>query len=157
MVLLLSLAWADLIRPQPITCLPGSYERSNHSGTWCAPSFCSSTEDCKRGDCVAEVGLCLVETEEACRGKNPNCTFTKTKVVGACSTQDDCEAGDCKVSKRCMQPVVAPSPADEPPPPEVPPPVTPVTETTSCGFGSGLSSWMTGLLGVFVLLMGRVR
>ena len=104
----------------------------------------------------------------ACRGKNPDCTFTRTEVVGACSTQDDCSAGECTFESRCVKPEFVPSsvkdpPADDEAPPaddEAPPAVTPPTETprsSSCGYISGLPPWVAGLLGAFLLVVARLR
>ena len=162
MVLLLSLAWAALIRPKPITCVPGSYVETNHSGTWCEPHYCgSAVVPCTEGECVPDVGHCVVENVVKCGGRKRDCTLTRTEVVGACSTQDDCSTGECTFESRCVKPEFVPSSVKDPPADdEAPPAVTPPTETptsSSCGYISGLPPWVAGLLGAFLLVVARLR
>ncbi len=47
MLLLLPLALADVVNPEPENCPSGSFGTSSHSGEWCAPSTCSSDGECE--------------------------------------------------------------------------------------------------------------
>lgn len=139
LLLTLSLAFADALGPEPENCPNGSIGTSSHAGEWCAPADCSADDECTEGGCVADVGLCIVESEESCGGWNPDtgeeCTFTKREVLDKCSTQDDCSEGTCEIADRCATPGVA----------------------EACGCSTGLQGWVAGLMGAFVLLMARVR
>jgi MYXO-CTERM domain-containing protein len=104
LLLLVRLAAADVVNPEPTNCPPGSVGTSSHAGEWCTPAPTCEEQVC--ADSCREIGLCVTETEEECGGMQPDtgepCTFIRTEVHGRCRTQDDCDAGTCIVEERCV-------------------------------------------------------
>jgi len=147
MLWLLSIALADMIGPAPEGCLKGSFGVSDHAGEWCAPSECSSDDDCRRGGCVADVGLCVVESVEDCSTEDPDCTFTKREALAPCTPEAPCTAGTCQVVSRCVEPSAR----------EAIQKATQPLKPKRCGCSTGLQGWVAGLMGAVVLLLARVR
>lgn len=104
LLLLVRLAAADVVNPEPTNCPPGSVGTSSHAGEWCTPAPTCDEQAC--ADSCREVGLCVTETEEECGGMVPDtgdCTFTKVEVHGRCRDQGDCDVGTCIVEERCVE------------------------------------------------------
>ncbi len=102
LLLLGSLALADVVGPEPTSCPAGSIGRSNHSGSWCEATHCD--EDCPDGAC-REIGLCVDAREVGCGGMQPDTaepyTFLKEEALRRCRTDADCDVGSCVVEDRC--------------------------------------------------------
>ena len=138
MLLLLPLALADVVNPEPENCPSGSFGTSSHSGEWCAPSTCSSDGECE-GACEA-VGLCIESSEQSCGGMQSDsgepCTFVKEEVHGKCSVGADCDDGiPCVVEDRCADGFLS-----------------------VCGCSStSTAPWLASLAGLMMLLFARMR
>ncbi len=91
----LCLAWAgpaqaDLIRPRPIKCPPGSFKYTNHCGSICKPRGCKNDKGCGRKVC-RKVPLCIKKGKRhGCGrprrgpdGKRP--MYRYVKVTGSCA------------------------------------------------------------------------
>ncbi|MCB9689837.1 MAG: hypothetical protein H6738_23375 [Alphaproteobacteria bacterium] len=123
-LLVAPIARADVVRPPPEPCVPGSRVSHSHSGSFCTPASCDGCE----GEC-RPVGLCVVEEDRRCGGRSshrdPECRFHAVIAKGACETDADCATGACVVADRCVPgapPATPPEPAAEPEAPTGPSP-----------------------------------
>lgn len=171
--LLLSLAFADIIPPQPASACPEGAHWATSGGRWvCAPATCTTDGDCTDGTTCQEQKLCLAESSwsrqvGAPSPDNPPRTFTAVSVRGPCTDEASCE-GRCEAQKVCMtgQPK-APAPAPVPTPPAAPVPTpaaapvpTPTAAPVPSDPGCSHLPWLagsTGLGGIFLLVAARRR
>jgi len=125
-LLVVCLAWpatasADLIRPRPLKCPPGTYKYTNHCGSVCKERRCKADKDCKGKLRCLSNRLCVFKgLRRACgragafhKGKK----FPYSKVTGQCEGGDKCKKGGrCVETKRCLPaPVQKDPPAKEEP------------------------------------------
>ena len=106
LLLLCSLALADVVGPDPTNCPPGSRGTSNHSGPYCVPATCDN--GCPDGESCTSTRLCILEEERPCGGMvDPGepCTYTHIEATGACDDQSDCTgSATCVTADRCTAP-----------------------------------------------------
>ncbi len=112
LLVMVNLALADAIGPDPEGCPNGSIGTSSHAGEWCEPTVCFVDDaECRTGDCVEGIGLCITREEVGCGGMRRDsgepCTFTKEEAHGTCSEQSDCSQGSCEIASRCGSKVAA--------------------------------------------------
>ncbi len=141
MLLLLSLAFGDVLMESQTTCPRGSRIAQSHSYGYCAPADCSWCED---GSCES-IGLCIETVEKSCQSgrmmNEPPCSFEASVVVGNCP-DGTCTKGVCQVKDVCVKSVVK-SAVQE---------VSNKAEKVGCG---GKSSAAVGAL--LLVLAGRRR
>lgn len=93
---------ADKVPPPPKDCVPGSVERTGHSGPYCALARCGSNADCQAGSCETRK-LCIVPKTLG-GGRRPRDTplAVVSSVVGSCERGKACPSGTCKAEKVCI-------------------------------------------------------
>jgi hypothetical protein len=94
------LAFADKIPPMPpMDCATGARATSSHSGTYCSPTGCQSSEDCEEGQVCQQQGLCINFSTYNTRNGKP---AVRSKAGDNCSAKKACTSGECEVVKRCV-------------------------------------------------------
>lgn len=108
LLLLATLAHADVVNDPPADCPRGSRGTTSHIGEWCEPDDCTSSTTCEADQECSPVGLCVTTEEVGCGGMQPDtgapCTFIRHVVSGTCETQSDCKEGTCETADRCAAP-----------------------------------------------------
>ncbi len=96
-------ALADKVPPPPKDCVPGSLERTGHSGPYCALASCKSNAECQGGSCETRK-LCIVPKTLG-GGRRPRDAPPPPvvpSVVGSCERGKACPSGQCKAEKVCI-------------------------------------------------------
>jgi MYXO-CTERM domain-containing protein len=141
-------AGADLVRPPPKECTPGSQATSSHSGPYCYPLACKARKDCKEGSCETR-RLCIV-MKTLGGGRRPRDVPPPVvaSVVGSCD-RGKCQSGECKTMKVCVSKAKSEHPVEPP------------FRRAGCGCSTGSPADEAGgalvLLGCALLLAARRR
>jgi MYXO-CTERM domain-containing protein len=94
-------ASADVVRPPPSDCVPGSEGTSSHSGPYCYPALCAP--GCRDGKACESRKLCIVK-KTLSGGRRPynRPPPVVDSVVGSCDRGKTCASGECKALKVCV-------------------------------------------------------
>lgn len=98
-------ARADVVRPPPADCPPGSLGKTSHSGQFCAPLPCTADSDCATHSQPGEPAL-VCRTSRLCIGSKELHSWrtdTSWKVpvaLGPCGAS--CPPASCQTEKRCV-------------------------------------------------------
>lgn len=101
LLLLPSLAAADVVGPDPTDCPLGTRGTSCHGMEYCAPRPCSAATDCSTGEICQARDLCI--TSGTCGGRlEPDAGPPPpvTVVTGECS--GTCSGGTCESRMVCV-------------------------------------------------------
>lgn len=93
-------AHADVVRPPPPDCTPGSVGTSSHSGPYCYPALCGA--GCGEGKACESRKLCIVKkTLGGGRRPHDRPPPVVDSVVGSCD-RARCASGECKALRVCV-------------------------------------------------------